>query len=66
MHADLSVLSNWLIIKMECRIKENRKYEWRYIYIMVAIGYCNKIRNLLLDQSCQLSINELQNKRWNN
>lgn len=65
MHADLSVLSNWLIIKMEW-IKENRKYEWRYIYIMVAIGYCNKIRNLLLDQSCQLSINELQNKRWNN
>lgn len=65
MHADLSVLSNWLIIKMEC-IKENRKYEWRYIYIMVAIGYCNKIRNLLLDQSCQLSINELQNKWWNN
>lgn len=65
MHADLSVLSNWLIIKMEW-IKENRKYEWRYIYIMVAIGYCNKIRNLLLDQLCQLSINELQNKRWNN
>lgn len=65
MHADLSVLSNWLKIKMEW-IKENRKYEWRYIYIMVAIGYCNKIRNLLLDQSCQLSINELQNKWWNN
>lgn len=48
MYVDLSVLFNWLIIKMEW-IKENRKYEWRYIYIMVVIGYCNKIRNLLLD-----------------